>query len=528
LASHDPQHDASGGPGAQPGPPGVTAGAAPILTVRGLAKAFGNTRALDGVSLDVAPAEIHALLGHNGSGKSTLIKLLSGYHAPDAGSVAIRGEEVSLPLAAVEQQRLGLRFVHQDLGLVPSISVLENLRVGRFETRAGGRIAWRAERARTRELLRRFDLDVDPDAPVARLSQTERAIVAVLRGLQDMDELGGGLVVLDEPTASLPANEVHRLFDAMRRVTEQGSSVLFVTHRVDEVLEICDRASVLREGKLVATVRVAELDAAGLVRLIVGRDLGDLYPDAVHSTAGTVLSAEAISGAVVREATFSVREGEILGLTGLLGAGHDEVPYLLFGADPLAGGAIVDAEHGPLHPSPESSLAAGIALLPADRLRLAGIPRATVRENITLPALKAYRRRRGLDRARERRDAADVVRRISVVPADTEANLGALSGGNQQKALLGRSVLTRPRVLLLHEPTQGVDIGARQTIFEVLQESAAAGTSVVYSSVEYEDLAHLCDRVLVFRNGRIATELSGAALTHEAIVEASYLSGGST
>jgi ribose transport system ATP-binding protein len=497
--------------------------------VRGLAKAFGNTRALDGVSLDVAPAEVHALLGHNGSGKSTLIKLLSGYHAPDAGTVAIRGEEVSLPLAAAEQQRLGLRFVHQDLGLVPTISVLENLRVGRFETRAGGRIAWRAERARTRELLRRFDLDVDPDAPVARLSQTERAIVAVLRGLQDVDELGGGLVVLDEPTASLPANEVHRLFDAVRRVTEQGSSVLFVTHRVDEVLEICDRASILREGKLVATVAVAETDEAGIVRLIVGRDLGDLYPEVEHDTAGTtVLSAEAISGAVVRDVSFSVREGEILGLTGLLGAGHDEVPYLLFGADRLAGGAIVDAEHGPLHPSPEASLAAGIALLPADRLRLAGIPRATVRENITLPSLRAYRRKRGLDRARERRDAADVVRRISVVPADPEANLGALSGGNQQKALLGRSVLTRPRVLLLHEPTQGVDIGARQTIFEVLQESAAAGTSVVYSSVEYEDLAHLCDRVLVFRNGRIASELSGAALTHEAIVEASYLSGGTT
>jgi ribose transport system ATP-binding protein len=506
------------------GPDGAGLQVPPVLEVRGLSKRFGNTRALDDVSLEIAAGEVHALLGHNGSGKSTLIKVLSGYHVPDAGSFAVGNREVEFPLPLGEQRRLGLRFVHQDLGLVESLSVLENLRVGRFATRLGGRIDWRAERAHSRELLQRFDLDIDPRTPVARLSQTERAIVAVMRGLQDVEQLGGGLVVLDEPTASLPEHEVHRLFAAMRRVTESGSAVLFVTHRIQEVLAIADRASILREGRLVATERVAGLGEAALVRLIVGRELGDLYPEGTHSTAGTVLTVRGLCGDVVQDASFAVREGEILGLTGLLGAGHDEVPYLLFGARAATGGTIVDAFGRPFSPSPEASLAAGISLLPADRLRLAGVARATVGENITLPVLRRYRRRRGLDRTRERADVAGIVERLSVQPREPGRHLGDLSGGNQQKALLGRSVLLAPRVLLLHEPTQGVDIGARQTIFKVLQAAAAAGTSLVYASVEYEDLARLCHRVLVFRAGRIAAELSGAALSHEAIAHASYLS----
>jgi ribose transport system ATP-binding protein len=475
------------------------------------------------VSLAIAAGEIHALLGQNGSGKSTLIKILSGYYTPDSGTIAIRGAELKPPIASDELRRLGVSFVHQDLGLVDTMSVLDNLRVGRYATAFGGRIPWRRERERARALLRPFGLDVDPRLPVGRLSRTEKAIVAIARALQDFHELeGGGLLVLDEPTASLPEHEVDRLFAAVRRAKEEGSSVLFVSHRLEEALEISDRVSVLREGRLVATRPTAELDQRSLVASILGRDLGELYPDAELEPAAPLLEVRELTGAVARDVSFQLRESEILGLTGLVGAGHDELPYLVVGAQPAVSGEVAVRGRTLRPRTPRAAVRAGIAFLPADRQRLAGTPRATVRENVTLPTLASYRRVRGLDRGRERREANAVLERLGVHPRDPERLLAQLSGGNQQKALLGRWLKMRPSVLLLHEPTQGVDVGARQAIFRILRDTAAEGASILYSSAEYEDLAHLCNRVLVFRRGRVVRELAGAGLTHDAIVDACY------
>jgi len=495
----------------------------PVLAVEGLSKAFGATQALDGVSLDVLPGEVHALLGQNGSGKSTLIKILSGYHQPDAGGISIRGERVRLPLPAGELRRLGVAFVHQDLALVETMSVLENLRVGRYETGRGRRILWRRERARARELLRRFDFDVDPNAPVSSLSQTERVIVAVMRALQDMEAGGGsGLLVLDEPTSALPVEEVGTLFAAVRQVTAAGSGVLFVTHDVDEVFRISDRVTVLRDGRLVATLERAWLDHQALVKLIVGRELVDLYPPSSGGGEGTVLEVRGLSGEHTAGVSFSVRRGEILGLTGLIGAGHDEVPYLVYGATAASAGEI-ELDGRPLgRPAPQRSKQAGIALLPTDRQRLSGIPGATVKENITLPDLGSFRRRRGLDHRRERTAVERVLHAFEIRPNDPERPLSTLSGGNQQKTVLARWLRLEPRVLLLHEPTQGVDVGARSGIFQILREAVERGTSVVYASAEYEDLAHVCDRVLVFRRGRIVSELSGESLRHDVIVSHCY------
>lgn len=250
-----------------------------ILRIEGLTKTFGGTRALDGVSLSVRAGEVHALLGHNGSGKSTLIKVLSGYHVPDAGTIEVRGERAKLPLDSGETRRLGLAFTHQDLGLVPAMSVMENLRVGRFRRRRLRGIDWHSERARAQALLDRFGLAVDPLTLVSQLSQTQRAIVAIARSLHALEEdTGNGLLVLDEPTVSLPEHEVELLFDAVRQVTAAGSGVLFVTHRLEEVLAICRRVSILRDGRLVATAAVADLDERSLVRLIVGAELGEFYP----------------------------------------------------------------------------------------------------------------------------------------------------------------------------------------------------------------------------------------------------------
>ena len=480
---------------------------------------------------------MHALLGQNGSGKSTLIKVLAGYHAADEGVVELRGERLELPLPTAELRRRGLAFVHQELGLVDTMSVLENLRVGRFRTGPGRRIRWRSERRRARALLRSFDLEVDPRTPVGRLSRTARAIVAIIRALDDMRALGtdgeldeepraNGLLVLDEPTASLPEDEVRLLFDAMRRVADTGSSVLFVTHRLEEVLGACDVVSVLRDGRHVATERIDRVDERRLIGLILGRDLEALYPETDHRAGEPVLRADGLTGDVAHDVSLTLRRGEILGLTGLVGAGHDELPYLVYGARRPAAGAVEVGGRRIEETSPQRARDCGVALLPADRQRQAGIPRATVKENVTLPVLRRYRRFGRLDHGRERRDVRDVLRRFHVRPPDPGRRLDTLSGGNQQKALLARWIEIGPQVLLLHEPTQGVDVGSRREIFELLEAAVERGTAVLYASAEHEDLARLCDRVLVFRRGRIAHELVGAALTKESIAAACYAAGG--
>jgi ribose transport system ATP-binding protein len=488
----------------------------PLLTVRDLSKSFGGTHALKGVSLDVRAGEVHGLVGQNGSGKSTLIKILSGYHAPDAGEVAMAADSA-------------LDFVHQDLGLVPTMSALENLRVGRYETGRLHHIKWRSERRRVAALLQRFDLDIDPETPVERLSQAERAIVAIMRAINDLEEHhGAGVLVLDEPTAALPAHEVGRLFSAVRRISDSGSGVLFVTHNLDEVFEITDRVTVLRDGAKVRTATTAELDEKGLIELIIGRELGEMYPVVAGRVADAALDVKGLSGAVVENLTFTSHRGEIVGLTGLVGAGHDEVPYLVYGASVPSAGTVAVEGHVLDRPGPARSLAAGLVLLPADRHRLSAIPGATVKENVTLPVLGQFRRGPRLDHRAERTAVQEVLARFDVRPADPDRPLVKLSGGNQQKALLARSLRMNPRVLLLHEPTQGVDVGARRGIFEMLRDAVGGGASIVYASIEYEDLANVCDRVLVFRRGRLVAELEGESLTQEAIAAHCYQTEGAT
>lgn len=501
-----------------------TGRAGELLSLRDLSKSFAGTRALAEVSMDIDRGEVHALLGQNGSGKSTLIKVLSGYHSPDpGGAVWIHGERIRLPIAPGDTRRLGISFLHQDLGLVQTMSVLENLRVGRLATGFGRRVLWRQERSRARALLRRFDLDLDPRTPVGELARTQQAIVGIMRALDDVEgSHGAGLLVLDEPTASLPEGEVQVLFDAVRRVTESGSSVLFVSHRLEEVLAICNRLTVLRDGKVVANRDMAGLDRRALIELILGRELGDMYPVLQHSPAETILEVRNLSGVVVRDASFRVHKGEVLGLTGLIGAGHDEVPYLVYGASKVASGTVTVNETRIDDLRPDRCKQAGLALLPADRQRQSGIMMATVAENVTLPSLRGFGTRYHLDHRQERSTVRELLNRFAVAPPTPTRLLGTLSGGNQQKALLARWIHLKPRVLLLHEPTQGVDVGARKGIFEILQDATRAGTSVVYASAEYEDLANLCDRVLVFRHGLVVAELRGAALNQDQIVAECY------
>jgi ribose transport system ATP-binding protein len=503
----------------------------PILSARGLSKTFGGRVVLRDVDLDVLPGEIHGLVGQNGSGKSTLIKILAGVYAPDPGaSLSVSGTPIPLPLDPRRGDVLGLSFVHQDLGLVPEMTVLENLRVGHYATGFGWRIRWQSEREAVRAALDRFGLaHISPDAPVSTLRAVERATIAIVRAFERLQNHPSGLLVLDEPTVYLPRDGVDRLFAAVRTVSTHGVGVLFVSHRLDEVRGVTDRVTVLRDGARVDTAPTSSLGEQDLLERILGRALGELYPGQHDIQGQVLLRVDDLRADGLSPFGLELRRGEIVGITGLLGMGQERIPYLLFGAE--------RARHGSLQVSsrmqdvrtlsPRRAIDLGLALLPADRLRDGAAQGATVLENVTLPGLGGYFRNGLLRHRQERRRVSDRLAAFQVTPREPERIFMQLSGGNQQKSLLIKWFETQPLVMLLHEPTQGVDIGARKQIFERIRDFAQSGGAVLISSVEYADLANLCDRVIVFRDGRVVSEVRSPALSEDVIVAHCYM-GAST
>lgn len=502
------------------------------LELRGLSKSFAGSRALDDVSLTVEPGEVHGLLGENGSGKSTLIKVLAGYHVPESGELEVYGRPVKLPLAPGEFRSLGLEFVHQDLGLIPSLTVVENLRIGEISSSEQRfHISWRSERRRARDTFSRYGLELDPAARVSELRPVERALLAIVRAVEGMrgglagDASARGVLVLDEPTVFLPRAGIDQLFALVREVTEHGASVLFVSHDLDEVKEITDRVTVLRDGRNAGTVSTAATHETELVELIIGRKLETMIPehqDTVEREVGCAV--EDLTSSTVHGISVEVRRGEVLGVTGLAGSGFEEVPYLLFGALPCRRGRLNLGTHSFDLTSlkPAAAIRAGIALIPGDRQNDASIGSLPAADNMTLQVLRRYWGGAKLDRARMVRDSGQLMRDYDVRPPDPRMTYSSFSGGNQQKALMAKWLQTTPSLLLLHEPTQGVDIGARQIIFAVIRDAAAQGTSVVCGSSDYEQLAIICDRVLVFGRGRIVKEIVGEAITKERITEQCY------
>lgn len=496
--------------------------AAAVIAARNFSKTFSGRTVLRGVDLDVHPGEIRGLVGQNGSGKSTFIKILAGFHAPDpGGSLRLRDEPVALPLQVDQPAKVGMSFVHQDLGLFERGTVMENLRVGRYRTALGWRISWRRERELTRAALARFGLDLDPDSEVASLTEVDRAMIAILRAVEQMQQApGSGLLVLDEPTAYLPRDGVHRLFEAVRQVAAMGHGVLFVSHRLEEVKQITDRVTVLRDGGVVGTADTASVEESDLISMILGFSLSELYPTPHETTGEVVASVSDLAGQGVHDVCLTLRQGEIVGLTGLLGMGHERVPYLLFGAEPATAGSLElqGRTYDLREMTARRAIRAGLALLPGNRQRDGGAPLATASENMTLVTLGRYFSG-WLRHGREEQDVLRLMDGFQVRPSEPERPFSTFSGGNQQKALLAKWFAVAPKVLLMHEPTQGVDVGARKQIFRQIRDQADAGTCILIASVEYEDLAHLCDWVMVFRRGRPSSELHGDALTHERIVE---------
>ena len=489
----------------------------PVLDIVSLSKTFPGQVALSEAAMTVLPGQVHALVGQNGSGKSTLIKILAGYHRPDPGSdVRLLGHPVDIA-ALSDADRARIHVMHQDLGLVDSLNSVENLALGRgFKTTRMGRIRWRAETERASALLERFDATFDPRVPTASLTPSERAILALARALQEWDD-SGGVLVLDEPTASLPRPEVDRLFAAVRRVAERGAGVVFVSHRLDEVFEIADHVTILRDGRVTASMPTSQLDHQRLITLIVGRELEERASVATGSESASVLDICGLWGDVVEGFDLSVRAGEVVGVAGLVGSGRDELPGLVFGASHRTAGTVsVSGRDVPA--DPHRAVEAGMAFVPADRKRHGVIASQSLRHNITLPRLGTLTTRGRLSRRAESAEARRWVDRVDLRPPDPDRRVATLSGGNQQKAVLARWLRTEPRVLILDEPTQGVDVGAKASIYALLGEAAATGMAMLLCSSETEELVLLCDRVVVLREGRIAAELTGDTLNQENIV----------
>jgi ribose transport system ATP-binding protein len=524
-----PQQDQT----ASPTPTVEPGGAVPVLSIEHLSRAFGGVLALDDVTFAIEQGEVHGLLGENGSGKSTLIKILAGYYAPEEqASLEVNGRPIRLPLVPGQARELGISFVHQHLGLVPEMSVLDNFIVGELSQGHATRpVSWSAEARRVRRILESFGLHLDPRATVAELSQVDRARLAIVRAVEEIKEnLKGdgearGLLVLDEPTVFLPREGIDQLFALVRDVVARHASVLFVSHDLDEVQAITDRVTVLRDGRLQGTVRTAETSGKALVSMIVGRDLDEFEAEPRGgSDHGRALVVRGLCGGGVDGLTFSIERGEILGITGLIGSGFEVIPYLLYGARQADAGE-VELGDGKLEaPSldPRQMLERGVVLLPGDRQLLGSVGELTVGENLMLPVLPEYANLGVLRPRALRRASKGLLAEYDVRPANPEAIYHSLSGGNQQKALLAKWLQTEPSLVLVHEPTQGVDVGARQQIFAMFDRAAREGLAILCATSDYDQLARICDRVLVFGNGKVVAELRREALTKNNIAERAY------
>jgi ribose transport system ATP-binding protein len=484
--------------------------------VEGLSKTFPGQRALDNASLTVAAGEVHALLGQNGSGKSTLIKVLAGYHDPDPGASASY-DGVPLKLGdGSAAHAAGIRFIHQDLALIPDLSVMDNLALGgRYKSSR-----WlddRREAQAARELLDEWGVKVDARAPLRNLGQADRTMVAIVRAVRDGVQ-SNGMLVLDEPSAALPAEEVEYVFKLVRQLAERGTSVLYVTHRLSEVFALADTVTVLRDGRVVGSRPVPGMNHDDLVSMIIGRSLTNVYPEIPEPLDNPVLTVSDIRGASVRTLSLQLREREIVGVAGLTGSGREVVADLLFGTRSRDNGTVAIADVQLRDGDPGDSIAHGLALMPADRKGVGSIPQLTVRENVTLPAITSGRFN-WLSLRAERRDVGGWLTRLGVVPDDPERPLATLSGGNQQRALITRWLRCKAKVFLMDEPTQGVDIEAKVEIYRAIRDAASNGASVLVASTDNDELAAICDRVIVMRNGEAAISLAGERLTSEAILE---------
>lgn len=509
------------------------------LRMAGLSKSFGPTRALDGAELAVLRGTVHALLGGNGSGKSTAIKILAGVYHADAGWIEVGGtSRDAVGWSALDARQAGIRFVHQDLGLFDQLSVVENFALDAgYPTGPSGRVMWRRLHDRVAGLLEKFEIDADPRLPVGALRPAQRTMVAIARALQD--DTGEAVLVLDEPTATLPAHESRVLLRAIRRRADLGQTIVMVSHRMAEVLSVAHDFTVFRDGRTVATLTEEDGTAPTedeLIALMTGRRLGTaLANDTSHQARqrlqarDAALEVRGLSGGPLRGVDLVVSPGEIVGVTGLVGSGRTSLLKTVFGEHRPASGSVAIA--GRRQTGREdvcTRMAQGIAYVAEDRLGESSFSTLTLRENLSASVLRHFWRARGMAVGEERRTAAELVDRYAVKTAGVESFFSSLSGGNQQKAILARWLRREPTVLLLDEPTQGVDVMSRADIYDTVRRTAARGCAVVVASSDFVELSTLCDRVVVLADGVVHTERRGEQLTPDHLTAATQSSATAT
>jgi len=489
----------------------------PILRANGVSKSYAGVRALKNVSFDVRPGEVHALVGENGAGKSTLIKVLTGAIEPDEGTIELDGQVVRHNSPA-QARALGIAAIYQQPALFPDLSVEENIALGTETPGILRCINWRARRERARGLLESIGASIDSRAITGTLSMPEQQLVEIARALGAQARF----LILDEPTASLTTREVGKLFEVIRRLRAQQVGLIYISHRLEELFEVADRVTVLRDGNAIETRPMAEADPATLIRLMVGREISQVFPKLDVPIGEVVLEVRGLSCAAtgIREVSLSVRCGEILGLAGMVGSGRTQVAETLFGLTRADGGAILVRGQEVRITSPSQAIALGIAYVPEDRRHHGVILDFPITANLSLADLHGVFPSGFLNRARERILGREYVDRLGIKTAAVDAPVATLSGGNQQKVALGRWLITNPAILILDEPTQGVDVGAKAEIHRLMVDLAGRGMAIVMISSELPEILGMSDRIAVMRGGTVVKTIERAEATQESILGA--------
>jgi simple sugar transport system ATP-binding protein len=484
----------------------------------GISKQFPGVRALSGVDFRLLPGEIHALLGENGAGKSTLVKVLTGVYELDEGRILLNGAPVRFS-SPLQSQQAGISTVYQEVNLCPNLTVAENILLGREPTRRGA-IRWRELRRRAAELAGRIGLDLDVSAPLGTYPLAIQQLVAIVRAVG----IDAKVLILDEPTSSLDRDEVEQLFGVMRRLKAEGVAIVFVSHFLDQIYEICDRMTILRNGQLVGQYPVAELNQVALVQKMIGRELGELEALTGHirpAVGDPLVEARGLGRkGAIEPFDLSIHRGEVVGLAGLLGSGRTESARLLFGADGADSGEVRIEERKVSLDSPGRAIAHGIAFCSENRKAEGLVPDLTVRENIILALQAARGWTRPIPAAQRDELVAKYIKALDVRPANPEAKVGTLSGGNQQKVLLARWLITQPKLLILDEPTRGIDVGAKAEIQKLVVSLSEDGMSVLYISAELEEVLRLSHTIGVLRDRRLVAQIAnGPDVTADRIME---------
>ena len=488
----------------------------PVLSAHGISKSFGGVKALQDVEFAAYAGEVHALLGENGAGKSTLIKIFTGVHQPDVGEIFLNGQQVHFADPRVARQA-GIAAIYQEPSLFPDLDIAENIFVGRQPIAAGQRVDWRQMVQESTRLLDRLGVQLDPRTKARFLSVAEQQMVEIARALS----IDAKILIMDEPTSSLTLAEVAELFRIVRQLREAGTAIIFISHRLEELFELADRVTILRDGRFVGTQPMADVTTARLIEMMVGRTLADLFPKQDVAPGRVLLEVEHLSRAgVFDDISFEVRAGEIVGMAGLVGAGRTDVAQAIFGVNPATSGVIkIDGKPVKIT-SPQQAMGLGLAYVPEDRQHHGLLLPLSIAQNITLPNLGHFARLGWLNGKAELRAAEEAADQMEVKRASITQRARELSGGNQQKVVLAKWLATHPRILILDEPTRGIDVGTKRAVHALMSDLASQGLAILMISSELPEVLGMSDRVIVMREGRITGQLTRAEATQEKIMHA--------